>query len=93
MGAKYSFKRHMYYEIKDAIDKNHVGFLLGPRKCGKTICLKQLKDYYKNAVYVDVKSEFNSDEEKRRFISQVVKDIKDVYWLIKKNRIYIFLVG
>lgn len=67
----------MYYEIKDAIDKNHVGFLLGPRKCGKTICLKQLKDYYKNAVYVDVKSEFNSDEEKRRFISQVVKDIKD----------------
>ena len=38
----YKFKRDIYRDIKMSIVNNVVTFLLGPRKCGKTICLKQI---------------------------------------------------
>ena len=33
----YPFKRNFYYDIEKAIDKSSIVFLLGPRKCGKTV--------------------------------------------------------
>ena len=39
---EYKFKRDIYKEIKMSIVNNIVTFLFGPRKCGKTICMKQI---------------------------------------------------
>ena len=39
----YPFKRSFYYEIEKAMDKSNIIFLLGPRKCGKTVALLQLE--------------------------------------------------
>ena len=52
----YTFKRDFYYSVESALNEHSVVFLLGPRKCGKTVCLKQLNEQYKNSKYVDVKT-------------------------------------
>lgn len=44
-----SFRRDFYYDVKKAIKENNFSFLLGPRKCGKTVCLKQLLQDYTRA--------------------------------------------
>ncbi len=53
---KYWFKRDFYEEVRDSIKKNKVSFLLGPRKCGKTVCLQQIKDAYPDAEYFSFKN-------------------------------------
>ena len=45
---EYSFFRDFFYDVKSSIEKNAVTFILGPRKCGKTVCLKQLDEVIKN---------------------------------------------
>lgn len=52
---KYKFKRKMYYSVLNSIHANHVTFLLGPRKCGKTVCLHQIEYENSNVLYIDVK--------------------------------------
>lgn len=39
----YTFKRWIYYDTIDKLSLHNVVFLLGPGRCGKTVCLKQLK--------------------------------------------------
>lgn len=56
IGAGYPFKRNFYYDIEDAIDKSNVIFLLGPRKCGKTVALLQMEKNRSNAKYYNFKS-------------------------------------
>ena len=74
---EYPFKRSFYYEAEKAIKRNSMIFILGTRKCGKTVCMRQLKDAFANSVYVDMKTDFKSDEERENFMFQVFKDISD----------------
>lgn len=55
MGGKYDFKRSFYYEAEQSVERSKVTFLLGPRKCGKTVCMEQLADHFGNAHYYDLK--------------------------------------
>lgn len=53
----YSFKRDFYNDVKTALESSApVTLLIGPRKCGKTVCLHQIKQEYPNAIYKDIKS-------------------------------------
>ena len=74
---EYPFKRNFYYETEKAIEKSAVSFVLGARKCGKSICMKQLESSIKEAVYVDVKKDFENDIEKIKFMKQVRNDIEN----------------
>ena len=53
--GKYEFKRDIFNEVTDAIRKTNTVFLTGPRKCGKTVCLKQIDDESDNTKYVNFK--------------------------------------
>lgn len=55
-GFRYTFKRKEYIGLVGSIQVNEVTFLLGPRKCGKTICLRQYAYEHPNAEYIDIKS-------------------------------------
>ena len=51
-----SFKRDFYSDVSAAINGTApVTALIGPRKCGKTVCLKQIAQAYANAQFFDVK--------------------------------------
>lgn len=54
--AGYPFKRNFYYDIEKAIEKSNVVFLLGPRKCGKTVALLQLEKSRSNVKYYNFKT-------------------------------------
>lgn len=53
--STYVYKREFYYELEASIEKSNVVFLLGPRKCGKTVALLQLDETYDNAEYHNFK--------------------------------------
>jgi len=74
----------MYYETQQALNSTTVSFLLGPRKCGKTVCLQQLSEDYNNAVYINVKSDYVTDSDRRSLIDSVIDDIKN-----DSDRIYL----
>ncbi len=77
MDTKYNFKRSFYYETKKAIEENSICFILGTRMCGKTVCMHQLEDALGNAVYIDMKSEFDTDDERRGAVNRILKSIAD----------------
>lgn len=68
---EYLFKRSFYYKLEEAIDKTNFCFLLGPRKCGKTVSLLQLEKNQNTAEYYNFKT--MSTEESL----QLFDDIKD----------------
>lgn len=80
-----SFKGNIYYDANKSLMKNNVTFLLGPRKCGKTFCMKQLQKGHSNALYIDIKADFSSESDKRGFINNVAEDIR-------KNKEIIYLI-
>ena len=72
-----SFKRTIYYDVKKSIEDNSVTFILGARKTGKTVCVKQLRDTYRETnvfdevIYVDLKL----CDDKESFIDDVIDSI------------------
>lgn len=50
MAGKYTFKRDLYTDVIHSMSNSRATFLLGARKCGKTVCLKQIKD--ENKIYL-----------------------------------------
>lgn len=80
---KYSFFRDFFYDVKSSIEKNAVTFILGPRKCGKTVCLKQLDEVIKNTEYIDFKhmDENERQENIRRIRSSVFNKESKLYLL------------
>ena len=85
MGSTYSFKRDIFDETKAALENSSVCFLLGPRKCGKTVCMKQLNEEFDNAIYFNVKADYNNEAEKRSLVRQIesnIKENKSVVYLI-----------
>ncbi len=75
MNKKYDFKRSFYYEAEKAIEDNSISFILGARKCGKTVCMRQLKDTLENAVYIDIKAECDTDEKCRDVVNRIMQSI------------------
>lgn len=53
--TQYNFKRDFFYEAENAIENSSITFITGPKKCGKTVCLRQLADAYENALYINMK--------------------------------------
>ena len=79
----YRFKRDFYCDVEEGIKKTNATFLLGPRKCGKTVCLKQLAHEYKNAKYVNFKT-LDEDESMEIFetIIRLIKEDEHVIYLL-----------
>lgn len=51
----YEFLRPIYHDVVKALSVTNVSFLLGPRKCGKTVCLRQLEASQANSRYINFK--------------------------------------
>ena len=73
--AGYKYKRAWYYILEKSIKDNSVTLLLGPRKCGKTVCLYQLSEHIENSIYYDAKT--HTDDENRAFCESVIKAVID----------------
>ena len=82
-GNRYPFKRYAYYEIEKKIANSKIVFLVGPRKSGKTVCLKQLEDNCSNAIYYDLKG-MNLDNKLDAIekICEAIKTGEDTLFLI-----------
>lgn len=79
----YSFKRNFYYDIEKALDQSNVVFLLGPRKCGKTVALLQLEKSRGNIKYYNFKT-LTQDESLDLFdaIKSAMEENKDIIFLL-----------
>lgn len=82
MSRKYPFKRDFYKDVVRSISENGATFVLGPRKCGKTVCLTQVRDAYGNAEYVDFKRK--TEREGMEVLSRVQESIEN-----DEDRIYL----
>lgn len=77
-----TFKRNFYPILKNSCVKNKVTFVLGPRKSGKTIALRQLHEELANSIYVDIKQ--FTIEQSDMFIQEVCDSIR-----AGSNKIYL----
>lgn len=73
--TQYNFKRDFFYEAENAIENSSITFITGPKKCGKTVCLRQLADADENALYINMKYDFDTDEKRNDVVSGVVNSI------------------
>lgn len=67
------FKRNVYFKLRDMLHNNNVIFLLGPRKCGKTVALKQINIDNNKAEYIDFKKLSSKDSMKT--VNEIAKSI------------------
>lgn len=68
VGHKLIFRK-VFYKCTDWVDTNlnrRYLILVGPRKCGKTTCLNQLKERYNNTIYLNFKT-MSIDEQEEVF--------------------------
>lgn len=65
---RYNFKRKHYTELQEFVATREVTFIVGPRKCGKTVCMRQFAYEHQNAEYIDVKEVIDK--------AALVRDIK-----------------
>lgn len=73
----YDFKRDVYYELSNKLlGPSNVFFLLGPRKSGKTVCMKQIDSHKPNSVYINFK-EIGEWERSKAVFDKVISSIKD----------------
>ncbi len=78
-----SFRCNIFYKLQKALLDKDVIFLLGPRKCGKTVCLMQHSDELCNSVLIDFKT--LSDDESVLKVNQIIEDIlggADIIYLL-----------
>lgn len=73
--TQYNFKRDFFYEAEKAIENSSITFITGPKKCGKTVCLRQLADVTENALYINMKDDFDTDEKRNDIVSGVINSI------------------
>lgn len=57
----YPFRRRFYNKLKKSLLSKAITFLTGPRKCGKTVSLTQLKSEVPNTRYINAKELDTSD--------------------------------
>lgn len=80
--TQYNFKRDFFYEAENAIENSSITFITGPKKCGKTVCLRQLADVTENALYINMKYDFDTDEKRNDIVSGVINSIANVQKII-----------
>ena len=70
-------------KIKSALSEKNAVFLIGPKKCGKTVCMRQLKQEYQNSRYINFKM-FNTKGSQEVFeqIIQSITNKEDVVFLL-----------
>lgn len=79
----YQFKRAFYYEVLNAIEKTAVSFILGPRKCGKTVCMNQLAtddfvlERFDSVRYIDANGDCPTLKDKIALKKNILSDIKN----------------
>ena len=73
--TQYNFKRDFFYEAENAIENSSITFITGLKKCGKTVCLRQLADADENALYINMIYDFDTDEKRNDVVSSVVNSI------------------
>lgn len=83
MIGKYDFKRSFYYDVEKSVERNKVTFILGARKCGKTVCMKQLAEALSDAEYHDAK--LMTEDETVDLLDKIVD-------CIRNNQKKIFLI-
>lgn len=91
MEKKYDFKRSFYYDVEKSVEQCKVTFILGARKCGKTVCMMQLADAFEEAEYYDLKSmdEDETVELRDVIIDSILRNEKKIY-LIDETTYFIF---
>ena len=83
---QFSFHRDFYNMVRDTILRNSVSFLLGPLKCGKSVCLRQIHDEIGNSEYVDLKKDACGDLYKQ------LEVFDRIFQAIKSNEDRLFLL-
>lgn len=68
-----SFKCDIFYKLQKALLEKNIVFLLGPRKCGKTVCLMQHDAELSNSTLIDFKT--ISDDESVEKINLIIEDV------------------
>lgn len=72
-GESFPFVRDFVKDVEQAMFDSPITFLVGPRRCGKTVGLQQLRTNHTNTVYKNVKG--LSAIEASRFAKEVCSDI------------------
>lgn len=72
---EYKYKRYFCKDLEKQIKNTQIIFLIGPRKCGKTIALKQINKENKKCNYTDVK--MLDSKEKVDYIDKIINSIKN----------------
>lgn len=94
MSEGYSFKRSFYYDVEKAIKESSVTFVLGARRCGKTVCLHQLEEAFSQSeefdkvIYADAKRSLEDNLSKSKFINSVktaIENNESVLFLIDET--------
>lgn len=96
----YLFKRDFVQDVVSAINASvPVTVLIGPRKCGKTVCLNQIKSMCMNTIYYDVKR--LSEDERITLKDKICESIRNnenivylvdevTYWMYPDSVIMLF---
>lgn len=80
----YIFRRDFYNQMIESINNNSVTFLLGTRKCGKTVCLSQLYETLPYSRYVDFKTiaDFSDKVDVFRDILDSINENEKIVYLL-----------
>jgi predicted AAA+ superfamily ATPase len=80
---KYEFHRDFYDLVLASINNHSTLFLFGTKMCGKTVCLRQIREELPNSEYIDFKD--YAQNERLKILDRVIADIesdKDVVYLL-----------
>lgn len=83
MGGIKPFYRKIFYQCKNYLDNINKKFCIitGPRKVGKTYCLRQLQDLYANAEYINFKL-ISGEDKQWEVIDRICKDKSSTIYLL-----------
>jgi hypothetical protein len=74
VSMKYEFHRDFYNLVLGSINNHSTTFLLGTKRCGKTVCLQQIREELPNSEYIDFKD--YAQNERIKILDRIIADIK-----------------
>ncbi len=83
---QFPFHRDFYNIVRDSVLSNSVSFILGPWKCGKTVCLRHLCEEFGNSEYVDFKTVASVGE------YETLKVFDKIFQAVENNEDRVFLL-
>lgn len=70
---EYKYRRYFCKTLEEQLKDTQIIFLLGPRKCGKTVALKQIDKDNEKSNYTDIK--MLDSNEKAEYIDKIISSI------------------